>query len=151
MLRDNSEDPDNDDSEDESGRFLYARVLGIYHVNVVYTGRGTLDYQPRRMEFLWVRWFQPTTLPRGWDSRRLECIKFYPVAHEYAFGFLDPAVVVRACHIIPRMALGKVHNDQGISNCAKDKDDWQYYYLNRFVFLAKFVTNLHSLTSEQVC
>lgn len=38
--------------------FLYARVLGIYHVNVVYTGMDMLDYKPRRVDFLWVRWFE---------------------------------------------------------------------------------------------
>ena len=37
--------------------FWFARVLGIYHVNVVYTGSGMLDYTPRRFDFLWVRWF----------------------------------------------------------------------------------------------
>src|SRR5882724_2799745 len=31
--------------------FMYARVLGIYHANVVYTGEGMVDYQARRFEF----------------------------------------------------------------------------------------------------
>lgn len=132
VLRDDTDDTDGEEDNHVSSRFLYARVLGIYHVNVVYTGTGTLDYQPRRMEFLWVRWFQPTTLPCGWGSRRLDCIKFFPVAHEYAFGFLDPSDVLRACHIFPRMALGRVHQDSGLSICAKDQSDWQYYYVNRF-------------------
>src|SRR5215475_6127340 len=38
--------------------FRYARVLGIYHANIVYAGHGRLDYQPHRVEFLWVRWYQ---------------------------------------------------------------------------------------------
>lgn len=131
VLRDDSDDPDNEDGYIPH-RFLYARVLGIFHTNVVYTGQGTLDYQPRRMEFLWVRWFQPTTSLCDWDSLRLDCVKFYPVAHEHAFGFLDPSDILRACHILPRMAQGKVHKNLGLSGYAKDQQDWQYYYINRF-------------------
>lgn len=145
VLRDDSDDPITQEDGDNLDRFLYARVLGIFHVNVVYTGHGTLDFQPRRMEFLWVRWFQPTTLPCGWDSLRLDCIKFYPVAHEFAFGFLDPADVIRACHILPRMALGKVHHDSGLSSCTNDQDDWQYYYINRFGFRSAIASCINSL------
>jgi hypothetical protein len=32
--------------------FLYACVLGIYHVNVIYTGPGMVKF-----DFLWVCWF----------------------------------------------------------------------------------------------
>lgn len=116
--------------DDEIQRFLYARVLGIYHVNVVFTGPGSIDHQPRRMEFLWVRWFQPS--PHiGWDSRRMDCIKFFPVEDEYAFGFLDPSDVLRACHLLPRQALG-MSTSIGLSKLAKDKEDWQCYYVNRY-------------------
>jgi hypothetical protein len=34
--------------------FRYARVLGIYHANIVYVGPGMLNYQTHRFEFLWV-------------------------------------------------------------------------------------------------
>ncbi|KIJ89832.1 hypothetical protein K443DRAFT_117467, partial [Laccaria amethystina LaAM-08-1] len=34
--------------------FLYAQVLGIYHVNVVYSGPGMLNYEAMRFDFLWV-------------------------------------------------------------------------------------------------
>lgn len=125
--------PDDPDDNEEPQRFLYARVLGIYHANMVYTGPGTIDFQPRRMEFLWVRWFQPNT-PVGWDSRRLECIKFFPVEHEYAFGFLDPDVVLRSCHILPKHALGQP-SGLGLSPIAKDKNDWYHYYINRYFLL----------------
>lgn len=120
------------DSTEEPQRFLYARVLGIYHANVVYTGPGHIDYQPRKIEFLWVRWFQPSS-HIGWDSRRLDCIQFFPVEHEHAFGFLDPDVVLRSCHILPRQALGKP-SGLGLSPITKDKNDWNYYYVNRYIF-----------------
>jgi len=46
---------DNADVADGSSTghpFLYARVLGVYHANVVYTGPGMHDYQARRLDFL---------------------------------------------------------------------------------------------------
>jgi hypothetical protein len=37
--------------------FLYACVLGIYHVNVVCTGPSMISYEPIKFDFLWVHWF----------------------------------------------------------------------------------------------
>jgi len=37
-----------------SHHFLYVRVLGAYHANVIYTGLGMRDYEARRLDFLWV-------------------------------------------------------------------------------------------------
>jgi hypothetical protein len=34
----------NDGSHEDGHLFLYARVLGVYHVNVVYTGTKFVDY-----------------------------------------------------------------------------------------------------------
>ena len=45
--------------------FWYARILGVFHANVVYTGAGMRDYAPRRLEFLWVRWFERVELPKS--------------------------------------------------------------------------------------
>jgi hypothetical protein len=36
-------------------RFMYARVLGVYHVNVIYCGRGAVDLRKCRFDVLWVR------------------------------------------------------------------------------------------------
>lgn len=132
----------NDTSDEDEGcgqelqRFLYARVIGVFHTNIVFTGPGSLDYQPRRMDFLWVRWFRPSP-SIGWDSRRLDCVDFFPVEDECAFGFLDPNDVVRACHIMPRHALGRSAY-AGRSKLAKDKDDWQYYNVNRYLLVFGF-------------
>jgi hypothetical protein len=48
----------NDDSDHP---FLYARVIGIFHVNAIYTGGSLPDYHPRKVEVLWVRWFEHDT------------------------------------------------------------------------------------------
>lgn len=142
--------------EDNSANhpFLYARVIGIFHANVVYTGHQIIDYRPRRLEFLWVRWFEQddSAGPRGWVSSTLDRLRFPPMANEGAFGFLDPADVVRGTHIMPAFASGKryegvvkgrvapaftsgnrIVEGKGISPCAKDTGDWRSYYVGRFV------------------
>ncbi|KAF7967387.1 hypothetical protein HWV62_34433 [Athelia sp. TMB] len=56
------------------------------------------------------------------------------MANQDSFGFLDPADVLRGCHIIPVFAKGKHHSSgKGMSFCAKDSNDWNKYYINRFV------------------
>ena len=129
-------DPTGDDVEENAipvHPFLYARVLGIFHANVVYAGPGVLDYTPRRLEFLWVRWFQYSeSHPVSWKDCRLDCVKFPPIASNDSFGFVDPRDVLRGCHIMQRFARGKVHADgKGLSRCAADSNDWRYYYIGR--------------------
>ena len=43
---------------DSAHPFLYAHVLGIFHANIIYSGPGSKDYIARRLEILWVRWFE---------------------------------------------------------------------------------------------
>jgi len=115
-------------------RFLYARVLGIYHVNVIYTGPGALDHGARKIKFLWVRWFEYAgNRSLAWRDCRLDSLHFPPVASDDAFGFIDPRDVLRGCHLVPAFASGRVHLDRiGISHCASDSHDWRYYYVNRY-------------------
>ena len=125
-----------DDSDDARGHdhpFKYARVLGVFHANVLYVGRGMVDYQPRRMEFLWVRWYENSgVVPNGWKDDKLDCIQFPPMAMHDSFGFVDPVDVLRGCHIVPRFKKGKLHPDgRGLSRCAQDSEDWVQYYVNR--------------------
>jgi hypothetical protein len=113
--------------------FRYARVLGIYHANVVYVGPGKTDYQPRRLEFLWVRWYRSVdTFHSGWSTQKLDRVQFASMTDEDAFDFVDPADVLRGCHIVPAFASGKLHTDgKGMSHCAHDSADWVAYYVNR--------------------
>lgn len=111
--------------------FWYGRVLGIYHANVIYTGPGMRDYKPRTFQFLWVRWFRNVD-PVEWGTQHLQRVAFPPTASEDAFGFLDPADVVRCCHILPQFMAGHVHLDGiGLSRLANDNQDWRMYYVNR--------------------
>ncbi|KAI0055388.1 hypothetical protein BV25DRAFT_1815655 [Artomyces pyxidatus] len=116
-------------------RFWFGRVLRIFHVNVVYTGPGMVDYSSRRIYFLWVRWFLDLGEPaKGDDSEcRLDALRLAPIGSDDAFGFVDPDSVLRCSHIIPAFARGKLREDGSkLSSCANDANDWYGYYVNRF-------------------
>lgn len=119
-------------------QYQYARVLGIYHVNVIFGGwpARLASYRPRRMEFLWVRWFQTsldTPAQMGWAKASLDQLTFPELDCDGAFGFVAPDHILRACHIIPRFSLGKATElEAGISGCAsEDQRDWKGYFVNR--------------------
>jgi hypothetical protein len=110
--------------------FLYARVLAIYHVNVIYNGPGMLNYDSMRFDFMWVRWFQ---LMGPGSANSLDCLSFPPMSDEGSFGFIDPELVLRGCHLIPAFSQGKRYSDTiGLSKLARDSEDWQKYYVNRY-------------------
>ncbi|KAJ2929664.1 hypothetical protein H1R20_g7412, partial [Candolleomyces eurysporus] len=123
--------------------YLYARVLGIYHAHVYYVGEavsGVRDYTPIRMEFLRVRWYSSSTNPTNHlDSTsaslpELDTVVFPSITSPDAISFIDPNVVLRASHIIPRFCKGRVYKDgRGKSEMAGDGFDWKEYYINRFV------------------
>jgi hypothetical protein len=121
--------------------FLYARVLGIYHVNVVYTGPGMVNYEPMKFDFLWVRWFNVSldatySIERQTRQAHLDCLAFPPMAADDAFGFLDPELVLRGCHLLPMFSQGKRLKDGvGLSKLARDNQDWKYYFVNRYDML----------------
>ena len=130
--------PKKDNGDDKQvGPFLYARVLGVCHANVIYIGPGAVDYRPRRMDFLWVRWYKQIGLgSTGWSCRKVDRVHFpsfaSPTPEEESLGFLDPSSVLRACHIIPRFCKGRRYEDgKGVSFCGRDSSDWNEYYVNR--------------------
>jgi len=141
--------PDPCQSSDEHP-FLYGRVLGVFHVNVIYSGPRAVDCPSQHFDCLWVRWYdlevktscngtQKSTRPcsgvaekRKVPSHHLDRLSFLPWEVEEAFGFIDPADVLRSCHIIPAFSAGKSFpNGGGSSSCAHDSEDWNAYYISR--------------------
>ncbi|KAJ3524924.1 hypothetical protein NMY22_g10792 [Coprinellus aureogranulatus] len=123
---------DEDDCPATAHRFMHARVLGVYHVNIMYKGRGASDLRRRRFDFLFVRWFEfcsQQANPKGLDRVRLR-----PLSKPESVGFLDPADVIRASHIIPRYSCDRLHTDTAgliLSKLAQDGEDWKEYFVNR--------------------
>lgn len=121
-----------DTSTSNGHPFWYARVLGIFHANVIYIGQGNNDYSPRRLEFLWVRWYEVEHHAK--HTHELDRVHFPSVAHSDSFGFLDPADVLRSCHVIPLAKMGLKYpvSGVGISALSQDDKDWNAYVINRY-------------------
>ncbi|KAI0668987.1 hypothetical protein C8Q78DRAFT_933009, partial [Trametes maxima] len=121
--------------------WCYARVLGIYHCNVLPPG----ELVPIRVEFVYVRWFEPDGTG-GSLTRRLERIRFVPWTDSGdAFGFIDPSHIIRACHLIPAFAHRRTAEYLPLrTQYQEDGGDWKYYYVNRFVDRDMFVRYLGS-------
>lgn len=127
--------------------FWYAAVIGIFHANVQHTGKESRDYRPQRMEFLWVRWLG--VVPDhsfGRQQARLPKIGFIPDSDEFAFGFLDPSLVLRGCHLVPSFEDGRTTELLTIMPNTKatearpsnECDDWANFYVGMYVNVQNF-------------
>ncbi|KAF5319789.1 hypothetical protein D9611_012833 [Ephemerocybe angulata] len=122
----------------ETSPFWYARVIKVYHAKVTCTHRESRLRGAERMQFLLVRWMgDEPDYAFGFRRARLPKVGF--VEHlGFAFGFLDPAQIVRGCHLIPAFDAGltlellpcwdTVARQHGPRNA-----DYTNYYVNIFV------------------
>ncbi|KZV98671.1 hypothetical protein EXIGLDRAFT_606761 [Exidia glandulosa HHB12029] len=123
---------DTESTEAQRHPFWYARVLGVFHTHVTHP---ILASRPKRIDMLWVRWFgMDPDYFGGWVHRRLDRIGFVPAQDPDAFGFLDPAKVLRACHLMPAFAHGRTKDLLAWSSARDDnvEGDWVNYYVGRF-------------------
>ena len=115
--------------------FWYAAVLGVFHADVQHASMHSQDFRFKRMEFLWVRWLGVVPdYPFGRKHAKLPKIGFIPDSDEFAFGFLDPSLVVRGCHLIPSFVDGKTQSllrTEGPSQGRPEteEDDWANYHV----------------------
>lgn len=115
--------------------YWYARIIGMFHADVLRIGDGVTDHSTHCMEFLWVRWFGVDPGYRyGSRVARLPKIGFVPMADEMAFGFLDPSLIVRGCHLIQAFADGRTAELLPVHSVARKpdephEDDWESYYV----------------------
>jgi hypothetical protein len=87
------------------------------------------------MEFLWVRWLGVVpACSFGRKQAKLPKVGFVPDSDKFAFGFLDPALVIRGCHLLPSFVDGKTTEllaTKGPTEARMNKegDDWTYFYV----------------------
>ncbi|TFY56610.1 hypothetical protein EVJ58_g7535 [Rhodofomes roseus] len=116
--------------------YWYARIIGIYHADVLRIGDGVTDHSIQSMEFLWVRWFGIDPEYRyGARVARLPKIGFVPLSDNLAFGFLDPSLIIRACHLMAAFADGRTTELLPVHTIARspaEHDDWVSYYVGIF-------------------
>jgi len=71
----------------------------------------------------------------GWKTKHLLCLGFVPGNDETAFGFVDPAQVIRSVHLMPAIAWGHTNKylsgkTSVITRGVNEPDkDWQLYYV----------------------
>jgi hypothetical protein len=129
------EDPN---EEIDAHPYWYARVVGIFHVDIIHNGPKSTSPERQRIDFLWVRWFgQDVSFKAGWTAQRLHRVGFLNAnsVGSSAFGFLDPSMVIRSVHVIPVFAHGQtadlLHPPQSVARLPLNEEcDWQYYYIN---------------------
>lgn len=122
--------------EDDVGQkrhpFWYAKVLAVFHVKVTHRPSGV---DKTRIDILFVRWFGTDPDWTGGDiDRRLDRIGFVPFSTDPenpAFGFVDPASVIRGCHLIPAFSEGRTNSLLGPSKFRDNDGDYVNYYVNR--------------------
>lgn len=116
-------------------RFWYARVIGVFHAQVVHSGAAAQNRSVQRIEFLWVRWFGIDTDHRyGLKVARLPKIGFVPDTDAFAFGFLDPSLVIQGAHLIPAFCEGKTTTlltvPRTLGRSYGETEDWLRFYVN---------------------
>ena len=119
--------------------FLYARVVGVYHVKAYLMDANGAQMQPRLVHVVWVRWYDiDPSVRSGFNTRRLPRLKWAQV-NDGAFGFVSPDDILRACYIIPRFRQeGEGRSDtalpgRSVIRRARDgglDDDWDHHYVN---------------------
>ncbi|KAJ7679881.1 hypothetical protein B0H17DRAFT_943718, partial [Mycena rosella] len=121
-----------DEDDSNSHPYWYARVIGIFHADVRHVGGRSNSSRTQRMESLWVRWFgRDLSHKAGWKAKRLPRLGFLDFTDSTAFGFLDPAEVIRGIHIIPSFHHGlETTLPKSIVRRPENQDDYVYYYVN---------------------
>ena len=105
----------------------------ILSSSILVTGANATSSDWQAIEFLWVRWFgQDFSTPTGFKARHLYRVGFINSKEVGAFGFLDPARVIRTCHLIPAFDLGKTSKLLRSSRFRDLKHgDWDAYFVSR--------------------
>lgn len=110
--------------------YCYARVFGIFHAQVQLNSSRSRNRELHRIEFLWVRWYDVDEKARvGFKANRQFQLKFRTGSQ--AFGFVNPANVLRAVHLIPNFHKSTTTRFLGPSiarrNDENDEDYYRYY------------------------
>ncbi|EMD37183.1 hypothetical protein CERSUDRAFT_50942, partial [Gelatoporia subvermispora B] len=114
--------------------YWYARVVGIYHVDVCEEVAPRQWSDSQQMDFVLVRWFgRDLKRAGGFSARRLPRVGFMHGDDPGAFGFLDPKLIIRNAHIILGFAGRRTDELMGPSiarQSIENDEDWDYYCVN---------------------
>ncbi|THV06114.1 hypothetical protein K435DRAFT_849214 [Dendrothele bispora CBS 962.96] len=133
------------DSDDSDHPYWYGRIVSLFHVRVRHLGPRSRNTSEQKMDVAWVRWYHyDSTYESGWQAKQLHGLHFYPSPSPEAFGFIDPAQIIRAVHILPCFthgrteeylpaeSVGRVYQTFDNGQYSVEESDWKYYYINIF-------------------
>ena len=131
---------ESNESLQPSHPFEYARIIGIFHVDIVNpvskpTANSTDKKPPTTsIEIIWVRRFRiDTTYSAGFKKKRLHRLQFLPSSDPEAFGFVHPDEIIRGAHLIPAFHYGGTDeylSGVSIARNEDEYDDYRYFYVN---------------------
>jgi hypothetical protein len=121
--------------------YWYAHIIGIFHAMVSSSHADVEEESFQHMDFLWVWWFgvEPGRYCHGFRYARLPKFGFVESTDDYAFTFLDPALVIRGAHMIPVFTEGRTTAllpwTKSLARVLnpEDEDDWVNFYVNMYV------------------
>lgn len=125
---------DDEESLEPLHPFEYARIIGIFHVDIIHQAPGENMPTTTLLEIVWVRRFRlDTRYSAGFKKRRLHRLEFLPSSDPDAFGFVHPDEIIRGAHLIPAFHYGGT--DQFLSGVSlarneDEYDDYRYFYIN---------------------
>lgn len=123
-----------DDDSNTGHPYIYARIVGLFHVECSYSGSRDAVRTYTRLDIAWVRWFQlDSDYSFGFASKRLPRLRFVPYYDSEAFGFIDPQLILRGVHLIPAFSHLRTQDllPPSLARSPLDKDeDYKYYYVN---------------------
>ncbi|KIJ31574.1 hypothetical protein M422DRAFT_103442, partial [Sphaerobolus stellatus SS14] len=116
--------------------YWYARVLGIFHCIVRIHG----EMEWKEVPVLWIRWLghADPTVRGSVNPRFLDQVGFVTGNDQTeSFGFIDPANVIRACHLIPAFAYGETEDFLPAKSVGRSEtdgnNDYNHFYYTVFV------------------
>ena len=123
------------EEDPERHPFWYCQLIKAFHVEVHFCPGGVSRSQ-EKLEVLWVHWLGVDP-DHKWGFWRcaLPKVGFVPEdADSPAFGFLDPSLVIRGCHLIPAFIDGHtvqlLRRGVSVARLPGETDDWASYYVN---------------------
>ncbi|KAG2056612.1 hypothetical protein BDR06DRAFT_1040269, partial [Suillus hirtellus] len=114
--------------------YWYARVLGIYHMEVWLAGDGRSKPLKQHLEVLWIQWLAMVQGYRsGMRHAHLPKIVFMEESNQDGFGFLNPGQLIRGAHLLPAFASGcsvsSLWRGKSLVHPGGQLDNWEKYYV----------------------
>jgi hypothetical protein len=131
--------------------YWYTHVIGIFHAMVASSYASVEEKSFQHMYFLWVQWFgvEPGQYCHSFQYAHLPKLGFVKSMDDYAFTFLDLALVIQGAHMIPTFSNGctsaLLPSTKSLAQVLnpEDEDNWVNFYINMYISLLNYMVESH--------